>query len=140
MTFPRLDEQALRKPGFVEGEAIVLWDGQTWHFPKPIVLGFFPRPSADGPGQFDLAAKFDLGDDYEALIDRYVTESTFTGLIAMAWSLLSRNYDLKPEDLGGLLFRVLKEDPRFEENEAMFDRVRDVCMGRAPKPSPAGSA
>jgi hypothetical protein len=137
--FSPLDEQALRKEGFVEGEAIRLWDGQTWHLPKPAIVGFYPRPSVDTPGKFDLCRSFDVGADYDALIDAYLGDPTLTNLIALAWVLLSRNYSLQPADLSGLLFRVMKEHPRYEENEAMFEAVADVCLGRAPKPSPAGS-
>ena len=41
-----LDEKALRTPAFSEGPAVVLADGQPWHFPIPGAPGLPEQPEA----------------------------------------------------------------------------------------------
>jgi hypothetical protein len=135
--FAKLDEMALRAEGFTEGVPIVLWDGQTWHFPRPVVLGGYPVPAAEGG--FEFKQLFDLGLEYGRLMDAYIEKATYVNLLAMAWALLSRNYTLKPEDLAGLFFLPAADSADRPRADALFEEVFEVCAGRSPKPTPVGS-
>lgn len=137
--FPRLDELALRAEGFQEGVPVTLWDGQAWHFPKPVVLGAYPVPDAEGGG-FAFKALYDFGQEYGKLMDAYIENSTYANLVSLAWTLLRLNYRLEPADLGGLLFRPREDDPRRAESDAMYEAIWQVASGQAPKPTPVGSS
>jgi hypothetical protein len=88
-----VDEQALRRPDFVEGRRILLANGQAWSFP-------------DHPPLHDdehIAALRAIG-EAEDRADRLRAKMALTIL------LLSRNYDLSPSDYQAILgFR--RSDP-----------------------------
>jgi hypothetical protein len=50
----RLDEQALRRPGFLGGRPVTLADGQEWYVPVPEIFLCVSKVSTDGFG-FDFA-------------------------------------------------------------------------------------
>jgi hypothetical protein len=134
----RLDEEALRRPEFVEGEPIELGDGQSWHFPRP-VLELYPVPGPDGRLRFD-GVRRSFGEDYDRKLDAFVAATgldEMNAALEVAVDLLDRNYDLTPEDYGSLL----RWRPGDEENAAMWQAIADVALGRdAPKPTAVGSA
>jgi hypothetical protein len=82
-----VDEQALRRPDFVEGRRILLANGQAWSFPDHPPL----RDDAE-----QIAALRAIGES-EDQADRLRAELALTIL------LLSRNYDLSPSDYQAIL-------------------------------------
>lgn len=133
----RLDEAALRRPEFVEGEPIVLADGQEWTFPKP-VLELYPIPGPDGRLRFE-GLRRSFGEDYDRKIDAFADSppaESLNALLDLAVDLLDRNYTLQPADYGVLLCWR----PGDEDNEAMWHAITEVAMGRdAPKAGAVGS-
>jgi hypothetical protein len=134
----RLDEKALRKPGFVEGESVVLADGQAWHIPRPTVWFV---PSDSGPG---FEVRPDFGPEYQELIDDLISApvgfAAISAELAIARFLLLRNYDLTLPQVQSLIrFRYA---PGQDEDEAKAAIIAVAMGGIAPKrtdPSPGGS-
>jgi hypothetical protein len=129
--------------------AIVLGDGQLWQLPKPTMradgwtVEFRPVVNADGTLSFDSGHKRfepDFGPDYEQKLEAFMRADggadEANALLALAWELLSRNYALAPADLG----RLLPLRPNDETNNAMWQAIVDVALGRAPKLTASGSA
>jgi hypothetical protein len=141
MTAP--DEPALRREDWREGEPIELSDGQTWHFPRPVMRDFYPAMQG---GKLALVPGSDLGPGYDGLVDAFLEADTFGGehlaLTALAYELLRRNYRVEYPDLRYLLRIERADDGQSEENRAMWGRIAAVALGRteAKKPSPVGSA
>lgn len=135
-----LDERALRRDGFVEGVPIVLSDGQTWHFPRPVLTGFYPVPEENG--RFRMVSAFDVGDEFGVLYDEFVqSESGLEErllMVSLAWHLLSKNYALVKADLGRLLRMVRHDAPDADGNTEMWTALFDVVLGRSPKHTPVG--
>lgn len=136
-----LDESALRRAEFVEGEAIPLGDGQSWSFPRPI-LEIYPTPGDDGVYKFEGVRRRRFGPDFERKLDAFAATAgagyreQLEALLQVAVDLLGRNYDLKPEDYGVLL----PWRPRDEANDAMWGAIAEVAGGFAPKAEAVGSA
>jgi hypothetical protein len=134
------DEPALRRDDFREGVPIRLCDGREWHFRPPTFADFFVVLDKDGNPQ--LRRGFDLGPSYDSLLNSYVECDNPAGELAllsvMAHRLLARNYDLAFDDMRYLLRIKLEGDPEVEANRTMWSTLADVCLGNAPKPSPAG--
>lgn len=132
-----LDESALRRAEFVEGETIVLGDGQGWEFPKP-VLELYPVPGPDGRLRFE-GLRRSFGPDYDRKIDAFAESDageSLNALLDLAVDLLGRNYDLEPEDYAA----ILSWRPNDEANEEMWRSITAVAMGRdAPKAGAVGS-
>lgn len=132
-----LDEAALRRPEFAHGEPIVLADGQSWYFPRPL-LELYPVPGPDGTLRFD-GTRRNFGEDFDRKLDTFVEAQGVDELNAMldlAVDLLGRNYALQPADYGTLL----PWRPRDEDNAAMWQAIVNAALGRdAPKPSAGGS-
>lgn len=139
---PPLDERSLRKPGFSEGTAVVLGNGQSWTFPRPW-LRLYPVRSPAG----ELTVGGGLGFDHEVddLADALVAEASSSSedplrrleiQFRMAAGLLGRNYDLTDLHLRRLL-AVDLDDPESQERWA---RINEVLLGRVPKPLADGSA
>jgi hypothetical protein len=131
-----LDEKALRKPGFNDGYAITLADGQTWTIPKP---RFRFRPTVGSDGRVEVGGRPTFGPEYEASIEVLYGVGdvepieTLRVKFEMAVRLLSANYDLKPDDFSELI--VLEpDDPASNER---WEQLTRALMGVAPKPSPA---
>jgi hypothetical protein len=82
-----IDELALRRPAFVEGVRIRLANGQQWSFPD--------RPPH--PEDQELIALLQAVDEAEDAHER------LRGELALAILLLSRNYDLGPDDYQAIL-------------------------------------
>src|SRR4051794_33959106 len=89
------DEEVLRRPDFLPGIPVRLADGQVWNLPK--APDRYPRV-ADGGG---------LGRDYEAtvagVLDAEDEAERRRAELALAISLLARNYDLRPADYQEIL-------------------------------------
>lgn len=81
------DEQALRRPTFVEGARVPLADGQTWSLPR--------RRADQADPEYDemLKVVFEAEDEAERLRSE----------LALTIFLLSRNYQLTPEAYQELL-------------------------------------
>ena len=98
-----LDEVTLRRPDFVEGEPVVLADGQTWQLRRPLVR-FTP---ADTDSGFAVVLSLNNDPQYGSLYRRY--EAVEPGSPVMAESLalpravLLANYELTPEQVGELI-------------------------------------
>lgn len=133
-----LDEQALRKPGFTEGRAIKLADGQEWMFPKPR-FRFYPVVGQDGTVTVEGGSTY--GSDHDKLIDALAggeevedferLRLQFSGAV----SLLSRNYSLAPEDYSSILCL----DTEDEASGEMWTAINRVMLGlpaedESPKP------
>jgi hypothetical protein len=131
-----LDEKALRKPGFSEGYAVRLADGQEWTFPKPRIR-FRPKIGPDGAVEVGGGPSFGPEFDQKLEVLYGVTEAEpieqLRVKFEMAVRLLSANYELTAEQLGELI--VLEPgDPASDER---WDQLSRVLMGVAPKPLPA---
>lgn len=136
-----LDEAALRRPEFTEGEPIVLGDGQEWSFPRPI-LEVYPTPGDDGVYRFEGVRRRIFGPDFERKLEAFAATAgksyrdQLGALVQVAVDLLGRNYDLKPEDYGVML----PWRPRDDANDAMWGSIAEVVGGFAPKADAVGSA
>jgi hypothetical protein len=120
-----------------------LCDQQVWHFPKPQALGFIPV-RVDGVTR--LKPGFGWGEPYERLVDAYIETTTVGGeaitLIDLAFYLLGQNYNLEFTDLRHILRKSRNDeaDETKAANEAMWQAISDVALGRSPKPTPSGSS
>jgi hypothetical protein len=134
-----LDERALRRPSFTDGQEVVLGDGQSWTFPRPW-LSLYPVRGPDGG--LTLGGGLSFGTPYEDLIDRLVecdpgdTAGRLALQFQMAAYLLDRNYELADRDLRRLLAIDLA-DPACE---ARWAQINQILVGRPPKASADGSA
>lgn len=132
------DEASSRRPDFLGGPAITLANGQEWHFPRPTSY-FVPDDDAAG-----VRRHWNLGDDYGALFDRCMEAESdlemIGGELALARSLLLRNYDLTPAQAGSLL-RFGYGATADPDAAAMRLAVMAVATGKdaAPKASSDGS-
>jgi hypothetical protein len=137
---PRYDEQSLRRPGFAGGEAIVLGDGQSWSFPRPVVAAYRPVFADDGTVAWLPGHQF--GPEYDALADALDeaedSHAEITALARLARHLLAINYDLPNAAYSGLLPWVRPGSPAHEANAEMWRSVAAVALGVGPKPSPVG--
>ena len=108
---PQLDERALRRPDFVGGEPVPLFDGQTWYFPK-LDGRLDLRPTEDGMVAYidwliacerdpQFSEQFSLqclpAILYAAGIGPDTFEDKNDATIAPLGFLLRRNYLLTPE-------------------------------------------
>jgi hypothetical protein len=134
-----LDERALRKPEFVEGEPIRLGDGHVWHFPRPIVEAY-AVPDASGHFRFDGIRRRQFGAEFDRKLDAFRASDGLAdqmeALLNLAVDLLSRNYDLKADEFAQLL--VWR--PGDDDNFATWQAIADVAGGYAPKAEAVGSA
>jgi hypothetical protein len=131
-----LDEVTLRRPDFVEGEPVVLADGQTWQLRRPLVR-FTPAETDSG---FAVVLSLNNDPQYGALYRRY--EAVEPGCPVMAESLalaravLLANYDLTADQVGELLqFGASDDDP---EGWRIREEVMAVCLGMGKERSGAG--
>lgn len=135
-----LDESALRRPEFVEGDRIRLCDGQEWSFPRPIVE-IYAVPGDDGIYRFEGMRRRRFGPDFDRKLDAFAATAGKTyreqleSLLQVAVDLLGRNYDLKPADFGELL--AWRRDD--ESNDDMWRAIAEVAGGFAPKADAVGS-
>jgi hypothetical protein len=134
-----LDEKALRKPGWSEGEWVTLCDGKAWCFPR-IILDLGPEIGEDG--SVDLGKpRPSLDDAYDRLLDAYIASNNALeearALMRIAVHLLGFNYDLTPGDYRVLLRRRIGDQANLE----IWRAIAEVAIGNdAPKPTAAGSA
>ena len=133
----KLDEKALRRPGFTEGHRVMLADGQEWTFPRPMVR-FFPAKAAE---KVVMGAEYGHDAEYETLRDELI-EVDATDVynatrlqVQIAGLLLLANYDLDNKQLRALLPLIPDDDA----NDAMWGDLIPVIMANPPKPSPVGS-
>lgn len=133
----KFDEQALRRDTFTEGREVVLADGQSWSLARPYVI-FRIDSTASG---FIETLRLD-GDDgaFSALMKRYdAAETNFEYMTAIALIghlLLTRNYDLTPDQVGDLMPFGFDEDT---EPGRIQQEVMRVARGRGPKPEGDGT-
>src|SRR5947209_20097825 len=84
---PMVEEHSLRRPSFADGTRITLADGQAWSFPDQ-------PPSKDDPEHLALLRGVsEAEDDAERL----------RAELALTIFLLSRNYNLLPQDYRAIL-------------------------------------
>ncbi len=136
-----LDEQALRRPGFEEGTAVTLADGQDWQLARPRVR---LCPAANDQGWKTVLTRPD-GGVFAGLMDAYdnLSEEATVGEVArlelgLGKALLTANYELDDEQVGSLIQFAYnaKDDP---EGTACREAVMGVIFGYgAPKPSAVG--
>jgi hypothetical protein len=103
-----VDEQALRRPDFVEGRRILLGNGQRWSFPD------HPPLHDDAEHIASLRA---IG-EAEDRADRLRAELALTIL------LLSRNYDLSPSDYQA----ILSFPPSDPSLAALQDAIHELAV------------
>jgi hypothetical protein len=137
LTPPRLDEKALRRETFVEGEPVVLADGQTWELRRPVVR--FARANNDVGVRRVLKL---VGDDsFESLCAAY--EACEPGLdlvrreLALGEAVLLANYDLTLDQVTQLL--QFGYDDRDADGSRVRDDVLGVVTGRGKKLSAGGA-
>jgi hypothetical protein len=130
-----LDEKALRKPGFVEGNKVTLADGQEWVLPKPrirlkprivdgrVEIGGGPSFGPEFDDKLDILFGVSDADPAERLRVKF----------EVAVRLLAANYELKAGDFAELLV-IEPGDPASDER---WEQLSSALMGIAPKPSPA---
>lgn len=132
-----LDEKALRRPGFTEGSAVKLGDGQEWTFPKPYLSMY--TQIGEG-GKLEAGHVFTFGADYADRLDQYIEcedsiEKMFIQL-ELAGGLLLRNYALD----NPALRRILAINMDGQSDPEMWPAIQAVLFGRdVPKPSAVGS-
>ena len=138
-----INEQSRRRPGFTDGGAVVLADGQSWHFPA-IRLRLRAATAADGsiaPGVSYTAAGVPLP-DYERW-RRAITSPPgaipgdvyWTARLTAAAAMLRANYLVADVELGELLVWDQDDAASLER----WDAVNAAVLGlSAPKPAPAG--
>jgi hypothetical protein len=145
-TATKIDEQALRKPGFQGGEPIALADGQSYYFPKP-VLEFAPK--FGGAGFTASGIVTSLGPEFDRLTEAYdaACEASRSGdtehagprpldvTMGLAIHMLRLNYDLADDQLALLL----RWRPDNEESDLRWSGIMNVARGLdAPKTQPVG--
>jgi hypothetical protein len=131
---PKLDELALRKPGFTEGVWITLLDGQEWCFPCPYRIYTLADMNGDGS---KLARKIMLpgGGDYPDLHAKLFECKSDDEIMKMQLDavklLMDINYSLPPGAFLNLVQMVLDSDNGPPEIAALTLELRDVIYGRA---------
>lgn len=141
-----LDEKALRRPEWSEGEWIKLGDGGQWCLPKPTLREFRPVFSPDGGAKFAGASLKTFGAGHlsrlDDLLDTEPGVEQIEKVAALGADLIRRNYDLDDEQLGTLLPYVITEAGDLEEEcHDMWQSICNVAAGVGrPKPIPSGSA
>jgi hypothetical protein len=130
-----LDERSLRKPGFSEGLAVTLADGQEWVLPKPRIR--FKPKIVDG--QVEIIGGCSFGPEFDDKLDILfgVTEADPAERLRVKFEvavrLLATNYNLEPDNFAELI--VL--EPGDPVSDDRWDQLCNAIMGIAPKPSPA---
>jgi len=130
-----LDERALRKPGFTEGYAVALADGQEWSFPRARIR--FKPVVTDG--RVEVGGGPSFGPEYDRQLDVLFGVADVEPIerlrvqFEMAVRLLRVNYALADDDLAELLALEVED----EASEARWEQITEALMGIAPKPSPA---
>jgi hypothetical protein len=130
-----LDEQALRKPGFVAGCPVTLADSQVWYLPPPR-LRFKPK-FVDGTVTVAIAGAFGPGseDDTAVLFGNVEADGAefMRAKFAMAVRMLGENYSLRDEDFSRLIVLEVGDPASVERWKALGEAMR----GETPKPAPA---
>lgn len=131
-----LDELSLRRPDFVEGEPVVLADGQAWQLRRPIVR-FVPAETESG---FAVCLSLNNDGTYGSHYRRYEAvepgQPVIAESLALARAVLLANYDLTPEQVGELIqFGASDDDP---EGWRIREEVMAVCLGMGKGRSDAG--
>ncbi|MDR3621552.1 MAG: hypothetical protein P4L85_19530 [Paludisphaera borealis] len=138
-----LNEVALRKPGFTEGAAVVLGDGQEWHLPR-IAATFFPAQTLDG--KFSTRVRLTYGrafDDAFAEAYRADVEADEEAVIAarmnLVCGLLRKNYNLDGDALAELLAIRTDEPETISMWLAVVETVVDQARVVNDEPAPAAA-
>lgn len=128
-----VDEVAARKPGGLFEAKVVLADGQEWFLPKPRV-----RLSPSGEQTFKITLNVKGVDKYGvylAALEKSETGSeTVAAELAVARSLLVRNYELADAQIERLMQFSYMDGGEDPEGEALREAVMNVALGRGPKP------
>ncbi len=132
-----LDEKALRRPGFTEGCAVVLADGQAWTFPRPRLR---LRPKIVD-GRVEVAGGRTFGPEFDSKLDVLFgssdEESDGWARLGVEFEVLTRllmaNYALADSDVGDLLVM----EPGDPDSDERWRQLEELVLGAAPKPSPA---
>jgi len=132
-----LDEKALRKPGFSEGYAIVLADGQAWTFPRPRLR---LKPKVVG-GQVEVLGERIFGPEFDSKLNVLFSsgddDSDGWARLGVQFEVVTRllmsNYSLAGTDVEDLLV-MEPGDPGSDER---WGQINELVLGASPKPSPA---
>lgn len=111
--------QATRRPGFTAGIGVRLSDGATWTLPV------YEASGQDAEHAALIAAALEAEDEAEALRVE----------LALLILLLSRNYDLAPDQLASLL----TFPPGAPDETALQTAVHRLVLDRASRPGAAAS-
>lgn len=138
-----MTETPTARPDAIAGPSIVLCDGAAYTLPAVKAVDFYFRRGADGKAR--LATGYNFDPSYDALVAAFADAEGFAdtveALFALAAHLLRLNYDLTDGQLGRLLRRYRPEDPRFAENERMWDAIALAAVGSDPAaPAPQAPA
>ncbi len=119
-----LDENHLRRPDFVEGEPVVLADGQTWQLRRPIVR-FVPAETEAG---FAVCLSLNNDATYGSHYRRYEAvepgQPVIAESLALARAVLLANYDLPDSACGWLIGRFLGNPATsIEDHERIADQI-----------------
>ena len=133
-------EETLRKPGWEPGRhyaAIVLGDGQEWHFPRPRMTQRAKRDEQTGRITFatDVSG---LSVPYSQILDEMARDSDafVSTVIEVTFELLKQNYSVDDSHLPTLFWF----DPNSDESRRRFDALSNLCLGlnHAPKAEAPG--
>lgn len=133
---PKFSEMEKRRSGYVGGAPIVLLDGQTWFFPRPLArFGF-----SDDDG-FSMFLSMEDGDKYADMMQAYQDEQDPVRQMGLRLKLIRYmvgiNYDLSTTELNHIM------QFSFDEDDIEASRIRRevwaVATGNAPKPDGGGS-
>ena len=135
----RLDEAALRRPGFHEGVRVELADGQSWAFPR-LWHRFVPARDED-TGKIVARARATYGPEHDRDLDlvyggiEVEPMERMDAIMRLACNLLMANYEIEVEQLADLIPRDDTDD-RLRE---MWQAIMSAMLGLGPKASPVGS-
>lgn len=130
----KLDEVALRKPGFHEGARVTLADGQEWALPE--LWHRFVPVFDEGRGDIVAEARVTYGPEHDRDLDLIMGGveveplERMDALMRLPSRLLMANYSLTYTDLATLIPR----DDRDERLRAMWKALLPAILGlSAPK-------
>lgn len=135
-----LDERALRRPEFQDGQEVVMSDGQGWTLPFPVPSGWGRYPWVDQSGKYHQTCirpvyEGELGDILDDVLFGTADEVE-SALLRAGVLLLCRNYELTGRQAARLV-QFRSDDPTSADR---YDGIMSATMGiqTSPKPSSVG--
>lgn len=135
-----LDERALRRPEFQDGQEVVMSDGQGWTLPFPVVVGTGAFPLYAPDGEFmQIVPRVVLDGDLDTILEDAAfgePHEVEAAVMRAGVQLLINNYTLTRRQAARLV-QLRTNDPA---NQARYDGIFQTLIGERsdPKPSAVG--